>query len=224
MISGSALLFKASRIAGLRCCCINGTIRNMSLPAHKVMPMPSLSPTMEVGSIAKWSVKEGDKFEAGQVLAEVETDKATVSLDATDDGFVAKILVGQGEIKVGAPLMITVEEQEHIAAFASYTSPAAAVSTPPAPAPAQAPKTAAPTPAPIQTPAAPVATTPSKQNAAPSSSIPTNVMANLKWSDAKYTGGALGVRLATDQHNYVKKWGFTGFSPAPLPKAPKKKG
>lgn len=50
-----------------------------AMPAHKVMPMPSLSPTMEVGSI-KWSIKEGDKFEAGQVLAEVETDKATVTM------------------------------------------------------------------------------------------------------------------------------------------------
>lgn len=104
--------------------------RHFSLPPHKVMPMPSLSPTMEVGSIAKWSVKEGDKFEAGQVLAEVETDKATVSMDATDDGYVAKILVGQGEIKVGAPLMITVEEQEHISAFASYTSPAVVTGAP----------------------------------------------------------------------------------------------
>ena len=56
-----------------------------SFPPHKLMPMPSLSPTMEVGSIAKWSVKEGDKFEAGQALAEVETDKATVTLGGLEN-------------------------------------------------------------------------------------------------------------------------------------------
>ena len=55
---------------------------------------------MEVGSIAKWTLKEGDKFEAGAAICEVETDKATVTMDATDDGYIAKILVGTGEIKV----------------------------------------------------------------------------------------------------------------------------
>ena len=64
-----------------------------SLPSHTLVPMPALSPTMESGSIAAWNLKEGDSFEAGQSICEVATDKATVSLDATDDGFIAKILV-----------------------------------------------------------------------------------------------------------------------------------
>ena len=94
---------------------------------------------MEVGSIAKWMVKEGDAFEPGKVLCEVETDKATVSYDATEEGFIAKILVGTGEIKVGQPIMITVEEKDQIAAFANYSvSSAASSSTPPPPPPSPA--------------------------------------------------------------------------------------
>lgn len=55
---------------------------------------------MESGSIAKWNLKVGDKFEPGSSLCDVETDKATVSFDATDDGYLAKILISSGEIKV----------------------------------------------------------------------------------------------------------------------------
>ncbi len=55
---------------------------------------------MEAGSIAKWNVTVGDRFETGTSLCEVETDKATVSFDATDEGYIAKILVSAGEIKV----------------------------------------------------------------------------------------------------------------------------
>ena len=74
--------------------------RLLSYPAHIVVPMPALSPTMEAGSIAKWVIKEGDKFEPGNAICEVETDKATVTFDATEEGYLAKILVGSGEIKV----------------------------------------------------------------------------------------------------------------------------
>ena len=55
---------------------------------------------METGSIANWMLKEGDKFEAGTAICEVETDKATVTYDATEEGYLAKILVGTGELKV----------------------------------------------------------------------------------------------------------------------------
>lgn len=55
---------------------------------------------METGSIAKWSLKEGDKFDAGTAICEVETDKATVTYEATEEGYIAKILVGTGEVKV----------------------------------------------------------------------------------------------------------------------------
>jgi len=128
-----------------------------SLPAHTVVPMPALSPTMETGTISKWNVKEGDKFEVGTALCEVDTDKATVSFDATEEGYIAKILVTTGEIKVGQPIMVTVEEKDSIAQFANFSPPssAAASAAPSKPAPApSAPAPAAAAPAPPKAPAA----------------------------------------------------------------------
>ena len=118
---------------------------------------------MEVGSIARWNVKEGDKFSVGQALCEVETDKATVTFDATEEGYVAKILVGNGEIKVGQPIMVTVEDEGAVGKFGSFVAtagtsvpasapapkaatPAAAVVVPPKAAPAAASVAAAPAP------------------------------------------------------------------------------
>lgn len=100
-----------------------------TLPSHKIVPMPSLSPTMESGSIAKWNIKEGDRFDAGASLCDVETDKATVSFDATDEGYLAKILVGSGDIKVGQPLMITVDEAADVAAFKDFQMNASTIQT-----------------------------------------------------------------------------------------------
>ena len=106
--------------------------RALSLPAHEVR-MPALSPTMEAGTIAAWKVAEGESFKDGDVLAEVETDKATVDFVATDEGVVAKLLVaaGAGEVKVGEPVIVVVEEAADVAAFASFApEPAAAAAAP----------------------------------------------------------------------------------------------
>ena len=94
---------------------------------------------MEVGSIVRWDKKEGDRFEAGDAICEVETDKATVTYEATDGGYLAKILIGSGEIKVGQPLMITVEEKESVGAFANYSSAGSVTATPPPSSPATQP-------------------------------------------------------------------------------------
>ncbi len=93
-----------------------------SLPYHLVVGMPALSPTMEVGTIASWKVKEGESFGAGDSLAEIETDKATIDFEAQDDGVVAKLLVesGSGEINVGVPIMVTVEDEADVAAFGDF--------------------------------------------------------------------------------------------------------
>jgi pyruvate dehydrogenase E2 component (dihydrolipoamide acetyltransferase) len=98
--------------------------------------MPALSPTMEEGVLAKWHVKPGDKVEPGQVIAEIETDKATMEVEAVDDGVVAEILVPEGAqgVKVNTP----------IARLQGEGAPAAK----PAPKPAEAPKAEAPKPAP----------------------------------------------------------------------------
>ena len=118
------------------------SVRSMSLPAHEVVPMPALSPTMEAGTIGEWLVKEGGAFGAGEAICEVETDKATVTFDAQDDGFLAKILVvGGEEVVVGSPIFVTVEEEEDVAAFANFTvdvAAAPAAAAPAAPAPAAA--------------------------------------------------------------------------------------
>ncbi|MEL6415225.1 MAG: biotin/lipoyl-containing protein, partial [Pseudomonadota bacterium] len=76
--------------------------------------MPALSPTMEEGTLAKWNVKPGDTVEAGDVIAEIETDKATMEVEAVDEGTVAQILVDEGTegVKVNAVIAVLAEEGE----------------------------------------------------------------------------------------------------------------
>ena len=78
------------------------------------LKMPALSPTMEEGTLAKWLVKEGDEVKSGDILAEIETDKATMEFEAVDEGTIAKILVAEGTegVKVGAPIAILAGEGE----------------------------------------------------------------------------------------------------------------
>jgi pyruvate dehydrogenase E2 component (dihydrolipoamide acetyltransferase) len=120
--------------------------------------MPALSPTMEAGNIASWSVEVGQSISAGDVLAQIETDKATVDFEATDDGVVAQILIpgGAQDVAVGTPLIVLVDDADDVAAFKDYVGAASTEAAPaaptPAPAPAPAP-TPAPTPAPASTPA-----------------------------------------------------------------------
>src|SRR5437764_15162270 len=85
------------------------------------LKMPALSPTMEEGTLAKWLVKEGDKVNSGDILAEIETDKATMEFEAVDEGTVAKILVPEGSegVKVGAPIAILAGEGEDATSAAS---------------------------------------------------------------------------------------------------------
>ena len=85
------------------------------------LKMPALSPTMEEGTLAKWLVKEGDVVAAGDLLAEIETDKATMEFEAVDEGTIAKILVAEGtdEVKVGTVIAIIAAEGEDAGAAAS---------------------------------------------------------------------------------------------------------
>lgn len=114
--------------------------------------MPALSPTMEEGTLAKWLVKEGDTVSSGDILAEIETDKATMEFEAVDEGVIGKILVAEGTsgVKVNEPIAVLLEEGEDASAAEAAEAPAAA----PAPeakaeaAPAKAEsKPAAPAPA-----------------------------------------------------------------------------
>ena len=126
-----------------------------SYPAHELVGMPALSPTMEAGTVGQWLVKEGESFSTGDAICEIETDKAAVTFDATDDGYLAKILAGDGEIKVGDPLMILVEEEDDVSAFTNYvvdTTSTAAVSAPAPSTPSPAVPVAAAAPTSIATP------------------------------------------------------------------------
>ncbi len=89
------------------------------------LKMPALSPTMEEGTLAKWLVKEGDEVKSGDILAEIETDKATMEFEAVDEGKLAKILVPEGTegVKVGAPIAILAGEGEDVSAAAEAEAP-----------------------------------------------------------------------------------------------------
>jgi len=105
--------------------------------------MPALSPTMEEGKLAKWHVKEGDTVSAGDVIAEIETDKATMEVEAVDEGKIGKIVVAEGtdNVKVNAVIAVLLVEGESAPAEASKAAPA------------PAPKAEAPKPAPAAAPA-----------------------------------------------------------------------
>ena len=125
------------------------------------LTMPRLSDTMEAGTIVRWNVKEGDPVSSGDVVADVETDKATMEMPVFDDGVVAKILVDPGtQVKVGTPIAVIATDGEDVAsAAASGSGPTASVRTS-APAAAPATGTPAPAPAPSATAQAPVAAVP----------------------------------------------------------------
>src|SRR5229473_2104107 len=106
--------------------------------------MPALSPTMEKGNLAKWLKKEGDKVKSGDVIAEIETDKATMEVEAVDEGTLAKIVVPEGTNDVPVNQVIAVMAGEGEDAKAAGAS----AGSMPAPKPAEAPKAAeAPKPA-----------------------------------------------------------------------------
>eukprot|EP00949_MAST-11_sp_MAST-11-sp1_P001500 g1500.t1 len=132
-------------------------------PAHELLPLAALSPTMESGGVARWLKEEGEAIRAGDIVLEIETDKATVDFEAQDDSFLAKILVQApaSDIPVGSPLAVLVEDEEDVGAFATATvdefgatetTESAATAPATAPAPAPAPAKAATSKAPPRTP------------------------------------------------------------------------
>jgi pyruvate dehydrogenase E1 component beta subunit len=127
--------------------------------------MPALSPTMEKGNLAKWLKKEGDTVKSGDVIAEIETDKATMEVEAVDEGTLGKILVPEGtaDVAVNTPIAMILSEGEDANALKDGGAPAreqkAAESAPPAPAPSKVARAPA-TPKPAAAPPAPAALPP----------------------------------------------------------------
>ncbi|CAD5224049.1 unnamed protein product [Bursaphelenchus okinawaensis] len=118
------------------------------LPEHVKVTLPALSPTMEMGTIVSWAKKEGEQIQEGDLLCEIETDKATMGFETPEEGYLAKILLPEGskDVPIGKLLCIIVENEADVAPFKDFSasdSAAPAAPKPSAPAPA-----AAPTPAP----------------------------------------------------------------------------
>jgi len=112
--------------------------------------MPALSPTMEEGKLAKWLVKEGQKVRSGDIIAEIETDKATMEVEAVDEGTVGSLLIAEGtdKVKVNTPIAVLLGDGE-----SASSAKSAAPASKPAPAPAATPAPAAAAPKPQAAPA-----------------------------------------------------------------------
>lgn len=102
---------------------IHNILSLIELPPHEIILMPALSPTMTSGNIGTFHKKVGDSLQSGDLLCDIETDKAQMDLEVQEEGFLAKILLAEGtkEVEVGKPLAIVVSKREDVAAFADYT-------------------------------------------------------------------------------------------------------
>ncbi|KAJ2749662.1 pyruvate dehydrogenase complex dihydrolipoamide acetyltransferase component (E2), partial [Coemansia sp. BCRC 34490] len=101
-------------------------------PEHQVIGMPALSPTMTQGNVGQWQKSVGDRIEPGDVLVEIETDKAQMDFEFQDEGYLAQILapVGTKDLPIDSPVAIVVENKEDVAAFADYSVDQAAAESP----------------------------------------------------------------------------------------------
>ena len=121
--------------------------------------MPALSPTMEKGNLAKWMKGEGDKIKSGDIIAEIETDKATMEVEATDEGTLGKILIPEGtaDVAVNTPIAVILSDGEDASALKNVApaSPAKTAESPAPPAPTAPPPTIPASAAPLQPQAAP---------------------------------------------------------------------
>ena len=188
------------------------------------------------GAISKWEKNVGDKCSPGDSIALIDTDKASVSFDAQDDFFIAKLLVEPGqEVGVGAPIMVTVDDESHVKAFADYVHESSKEqSKPPAPEPSkpsedvkppspppkkeETPKAEPPKSSPANEPPKPAEAQSKKPAPLASTSKPDSSASTMfapNWGMAIKSSPLAG-RLAVFQNEYVSKYGFTGHTPLEL--------
>jgi pyruvate dehydrogenase E2 component (dihydrolipoamide acetyltransferase) len=203
--------------------------------------MPALSPTMEEGKLAKWLKKEGDKVSAGDVIAEIETDKATMEVEAVDEGTLGKILVAEGTegVKVNAVIALLLAEGEDKKALEGFKGDGGGA---PAPKPAEAPKSApapaaaaaqpsasvgaVPKPAPAAPPPSPIAAAPAPAPQPPRTNGHDRVFASpLAKRMAKQSGLDLAALRGSGPHGRIVKTDIEaalsgGARPAPAARAP----
>ncbi|XP_020300591.1 dihydrolipoyllysine-residue acetyltransferase component of pyruvate dehydrogenase complex, mitochondrial isoform X2 [Pseudomyrmex gracilis] len=139
-------------------------------PDHVKVPLPALSPTMETGTIISWQKKEGDKLNEGDLLAEIETDKATMGFETPEEGYLAKILVPAGtkNVPIGKLVCIIVQDETSVAAFKDFKDDTVASPPPPPPPPAAA----VPSPPSVTPPPTPIPSMPSATSTLPISASP----------------------------------------------------
>jgi len=169
-----------------------------SLPEHTKIVLPALSPTMEQGTLAKWAKQEGDHVAEGDLIAEIETDKATMGLEASEEGYIAKLLVAEKtrDLPLKTLLCIMVKDKSQVAAFADYKPEAAAASPAPAkPAAAEPPK---PAPAPPKPAAA--APPPPPPSAAPQPVAQASAPAPKRASGERVFATPLARKLAAERN------------------------
>lgn len=164
--------------------------------------MPALSPTMKAGNLAKWLKKEGDQIQAGDIIAEIETDKATMEVEAVDEGTLAKILVAEGsqDVPVNDCIGLILEDGEDAKALKDYTVASASTQTKAAPAEEKETKEVQSAPVPVQAPVAEIKESSSRIKASP-----------LAKRIAKDEGVALNQILGSGPHGRIIKDDILAF-------------
>ncbi|GAB0091341.1 Dihydrolipoyllysine-residue acetyltransferase [Sergentomyia squamirostris] len=188
------------------------------LPSHTKVMLPALSPTMELGTIVSWEKKEGDKLNEGDLLAEIETDKATMGFETPEEGYLAKILIAAGskDVPIGKLVCIIVENEADVAAFKDFKDTGG---PPPKKAAAEAPAAAAPPPPPPPTAQAP-------PPPPPAAAAPPRPMTAVEQKGPRVYASPMAKRLAEAQqlrleghgtgiHGSFKAADLAGFSAAP---------
>ena len=187
------------------------------------LKMPALSPTMEEGTLAKWLVKEGDSVKSGDLLAEIETDKATMEFEAVDEGMIGKILVAEGSegVKVGAPIAILIGEGEET----PIASPASGAGNSPKASGVRVTESTKAEPKPLQLSNVAGAEPPHPAQASPESPSPRRGEGRVTASPlARRLAEAQGIDLATltgsGPNGRIVRADLGGAAPAPAKAAP----
>jgi len=180
-------------------------------PEHKLVPLPALSPTMELGAIGPWGKSVGDAVNEGDLLVQIETDKATMDFEVPDEGFLAKILVAEGtkDVPLGTPLCVIVENQDDVKAFADYTASVGA--------------SAEATPPPVKETAAAVPAAPAASVSSPQLSVPegSRIFASpLAKKLANEKGIHLRMVKGTGPDGRIRAQDIESFVPAAAPPTP----
>ncbi|KAG8229871.1 hypothetical protein J437_LFUL008261 [Ladona fulva] len=202
-------------------------------PAHNKVLLPALSPTMEKGTIISWEKKEGDKLNEGDLLAEIETDKATMGFETPEEGYLAKILISAGskDVPIGKLVCIIVENEEDVAAFKDYkdtgeaAGPPKAAAAPPPPSPSAAP----PMPPPPPPPPSPVVPPPTVAPPTPAATTPggrvfasplARRLAAEKGLDLGAVGSGSGMYASVTSADLTAAPAAAAAPPAAIPRAP----